>query len=160
MSNNIHTSKKATCKSSLAKVTFVTATADDVDFLLELRKLTMTEHLLAAGFSTSDEYHLARIHEHYNDSLIIFIDEQKAGLVKLSKMAASLHIRQLQILPRFQNKGIGSLVLKSVIKKGQSLNLPITLNVLLENPAKGLYQRHGFKITGKSNIEFQMKFQY
>lgn len=120
----------------------------------------MTEHLRDAGFTTSDSYHLARIKEFYNDSLIILLNDVSIGLVKLSKQNTSLHIRQLQILPRYQNKGIGTLVLKAVIKKGQALDLPITLNVLLANPAKQLYQRHGFNITGQSNIEFNMKYQH
>lgn len=141
-------------------VSFNPASKEDVAFLLNLRKETMTEHLQKAGFSTTDDYHLARIYEHFADSLVIVCGEQKVGLVKLSKLANKLHIRQLQILPEYQNKGLGSLVLKAVIQKSQKLNLPVTLNVLIDNPAKQLYQRHGFKIIGKTDIEYQMKYQY
>jgi hypothetical protein len=37
------------------------------------------------------------------------------------------------------------------------LCLPITLNVLINNPARGLYLRHGFQVEKKTRIEFQLR---
>ena len=78
-------------------------------------------------------------------------------MVSLKDTSKSLHIRQLQILPQYQGQGIGSKVLTVVKKRALQLQLPITLNVLLKNPARGLYLRHGFQIEGKNKIEFQMR---
>ncbi len=79
------------------------------------------------------------------------------GVVSLKGTKKSLHIRQLQILPEYQGQGIGSKVLSVVKKRALHLQLPITLNVLLKNPARGLYLRHGFQIEGKNKLEFQMR---
>lgn len=121
----------------------------------------MTEHLLKAGFTNIDDnYHLARIQEFFEDSLVIYLQDTAVGLIKLSKLEKRLHIRQLQILPEYQNQGVGAKVITAVIKKAQLLQLPITLNVLINNPAKHLYQRHGFKIIGKTDLEYLMRYQF
>lgn len=139
-------------------IQFITANADDVPFLLKLRQKTMNEHLSSAGFRTDDEYHLARINEAYNDSLIINVNNRQIGLIKLSRQKNNLHIRQLQILPEYQNKGVGSKVLSVIINKAKSLSLPITLSVLLNNPAKALYTKHGFEVIGENVLEYQMRY--
>lgn len=140
------------------QIRFITAKADDVPFLLLLRQKTMNENLSLAGFRTDDSYHLERIREAYSDSLIIYVNTVKVGLVKVSKQVTKLHIRQLQILPEYQNKGIGSKVLSILINKSKVLGLPITLNVLLNNKAKDLYLKNGFQVVGETELEYKMQF--
>jgi len=135
---------------------------EDLDFLLTLRKKSMSKHLANAKIKLTNEKHLERIKEHYYDSHIILRDRKPIGLLKLGVVSLkgtekSLHIRQLQILPEYQGQGIGSKVLAVVKKRALQLQLPITLNVLLKNPARGLYLRHGFQIEGKNKLEFQMR---
>lgn len=141
------------------KINFQAAKTADIPFLLNLRKRTMNVYLKDAGLMTSDEYHLARIKEHFSDSSIICINGKAIGLIKLSKQEDKLHIRQFQILPALQNKGVGSQILQLVIKKAQQLNLPITLNVMLKNPAKSLYEKQGFKVIGQNDLEYKMKLE-
>jgi len=134
---------------------------EDLDFLLALRKKSMSKHLAQAKIKLTNEQHLERIKENYYDSHIILRDRKPIGLLKFGIVALkgaekSLHIRQLQILPEYQGQGIGSKVLGVVKKRALQLQLPITLNVLLKNPARGLYLRHGFQIKGKNKLEFQM----
>ena len=135
---------------------------EDIDFLLSLRRKTMTQHLLAAGIRMTDEQHLMRIKEHFYESHIILADRKPIGLLKMGVVALndthkSLHIRQLQIMPKYQGKGIGSSVLTVAKKRALQLCLPITLNVLINNPARGLYLRHGFQVEKKTRIEFQLR---
>ncbi len=135
---------------------------DDIDFLLKLRKLSMNEHLVNAKMTMNDQQHLERIKSHYYESQVILRDRKPIGTIQLGIVALtgtkkSLHIRQFQILPEHQGKGVGSKVLTVVKKRALQLQLPITLNVLLKNPARGLYLRHGFQIDKKNNIEFQMR---
>ncbi len=135
---------------------------EDIDFLLSLRRKTMTQHLLAAGIRMTNEQHLMRIKEHFYESHIILADRKPIGLLKMGIVALndthkSLHIRQLQIMPKYQGKGIGSRVLTVVKKRALQLCLPITLNVLINNPARGLYLRHGFQGEKKTRIGFQVR---
>jgi ribosomal protein S18 acetylase RimI-like enzyme len=136
---------------------FRLAEKSDIKFLLNLRKSSMTEHLENAGIIMSDEEHLLRIKELFNDSHIIQRNGQAIGLLKLGVLADRLHIRQLQILPAYHGLGIGGKVLKVVKKYSIKLKRPITLNVLLDNPALTLYQRCGFEIENKNKLEYQMR---
>jgi len=141
---------------------FRKVTDDDLDFLLMLRKKSMSKHLAVARIKLTNEQHLERVKEHYYDSHLILRDRKpigllKLGIVSLTGTSKSIHIRQLQILPDYQSQGIGSKVLAVVKKKALQLQLPITLNVLLKNPARGLYLRHGFQIEHKNKVEFQMR---
>ena len=139
-----------------ATIGFRNVKQDDVDFLLSLRKASMGTHLKEAGLVMDDEQHLERIHEFYQESHIILHNRKPIGLLKLGVMKSSLHVRQFQILPKYQGKGIGTLVLNVVKKRALQLMLPITLNVLLKNPARALYLRHGFQIKNKNKLEYQM----
>ena len=135
---------------------------EDLDFLLMLRRKSMTKHLADAKIKLTNAQHLERVKEHYYDSHIILRNRKPIGVIKLGVISLkgtdkSLHIRQLQILPEYQGQGIGSKVLAVVKKRALQLQLPITLNVLLKNPARGLYLRHGFQIEGKNKLEFQMR---
>ena len=139
-------------------VGFRRATSTDIDFLLTLRKLTMTEHLKNAGFNFSELDHLNRINEFFNDSHIITNHKESVGLIKLGLLTDSIHIRQFQILPSFHRMGLGGYVLETVKKKAQEHNLPITLSVLLNNPAKALYLRHGFYVAEQLTLEYKMRW--
>ena len=135
---------------------FRNAKKADVEFLLLLRKKSMNKHLKAAGIIMDNTGHLERVNEFFKDSHIILHNRKPIGLLKLGLMTKSLHIRQFQILPEYQGKGIGTLVLNVVKKRALQLCLPITLNVLLNNPARALYLRHGFQIKNKNHLEYQM----
>lgn len=139
-------------------VGFRRAKNTDVDFLLTLRKSTMTEHLQNAGFHFSENDHLDRIHEFFNDSYIITNHKKSVGLIKLGLLPDRIHIRQFQILPLFHRMGLGSYVLNVVKKKSQEHKLPITLSVLLANPAKTLYLRHGFHVEEQLKLEYKMRW--
>lgn len=139
-------------------ISFKKANELDKAFLLELRKASMTEHLAKAGIILSDEQHFERIDEFFSDSNIIYKGDEKIGLVKFALLDDRLHIRQFQIMPSFHNYGIGSRVLTLLKNKAQERNLAITLNVLLENPALKLYQRHGFIIENENQLEYQMRW--
>lgn len=136
---------------------FRQAQSSDIDYLLQLRKATMGEHLIAAGLNLTDQQHLERIKEFFADSSIILINKQPIGLIKLGLLADHMHIRQLQISPNYQGKGVGGKVLALVKEKAKELSLPLTLNVLLANPAISLYLRHGFVVTKQNDLEYQMR---
>ncbi|MGL1959448.1 MAG: GNAT family N-acetyltransferase [Colwellia sp.] len=143
-------------------ISFRNVQHEDVDFLLYLRKKSMNKHLIKAGMKMSTDQHLERVKDNFYDSTIILRDRKPIGLLKMgviaiNDMGKSLHIRQLQLLPEYQGQGIGSKVLTVVKKRALHLHLPITLNVLLKNPARSLYLRHGFQIEAKNNIEFKMR---
>jgi len=119
----------------------------------------MDDHLKKAGLIYDDAQHLARINECFEDSSLILIKEEPIGLIKLGAFLERIHIRQFQILPSYQGTGIGKRVLELIQRKAMERGVPITLNVLLKNPAKRLYERAGFHIVGQNELEYQMMWR-
>lgn len=61
------------------------------------------------------------------------------------------------ILPQYQNRGIGTLILKDAIKKNKNKN--IILQVFKQNRAQELYKRLGFEIFGETKSHYKMIFK-
>ncbi|MNQ05843.1 Acetyltransferase (GNAT) family protein [compost metagenome] len=133
------------------------ASLADIEYLLWLRKQTMTEHFLNSGIEVNDEYHLKRIEYQFEDAKIILLNENPIGLLKVNENKSGFEIIQIQIDPEFQGKGIGKKMIQSIIDKASSLNLPVELSVLKNNKAKQLYISLGFKIINENEDSFIMK---
>ncbi|MFD2167168.1 GNAT family N-acetyltransferase [Thalassotalea euphylliae] len=140
------------------KIHFQQASYQDVGFLVFLRKLTMDEHLAKAGIVMNDLQHQARILEFFEQSFLIKVDDHVVGVIKLGIENLALHIRQFQILPECQGKGIGGQVIDLCKKKAVEKGVDLTLNVLLENPAKQLYLNHGFTVEQSDDLQHFMRW--
>ena len=92
-------------------ISFRAANEADINYLLELRKQTMTPHLINAGIATTDEEHLLRIRYQFEYAQIILWQNAPIGLLKVVKGEDSWEIVQFQITPDFQGKGVGKKVL-------------------------------------------------
>jgi N-acetylglutamate synthase-like GNAT family acetyltransferase len=117
----------------------------DKPFLFELRKATMSEHLLRAGLSSDDETHWHRVDEAFPDAHIICRSGAPIGVVALSKDEGSWLLRQIQLLPAWQNKGIGRSIISSILDDARRAGAPVSLFVLQGNPAWRLYESLGFR---------------
>jgi len=151
---------KSVSEKRAAIISFRRAIANDRAFLLTLRKTSMNAHLKVAGIYLDDHSHMQRIDEFFSDSNIILYQNKTIGLLKLGLFSDKIHIRQFQLMPQYQGLGIGSRVLGLVKCKAQEKKLDITLNVLLNNPAKELYLRHDFVVIDSNELEFQMRWQW
>jgi ribosomal protein S18 acetylase RimI-like enzyme len=149
-------SRKSSASSTI--VSFRQATTNDRTFLLTLRKASMNEHLINAGIYLDDVGHMQRIDEYFSDSQIILYQDMPIGLIKLGQFPGTIHIRQFQLMPQYHGLGIGSRVLLLIKRKAQEKQLSISLNVLLNNPAKHLYLRHDFVIIGGNELEHAMRW--
>lgn len=137
---------------------FVKAFDEDVPYLLELRKLTMAEHLSNAGANFTDEMHAARVLHRFDSAFLIWLDGQRAGLIKYFEAGSEITILQVQVHPEFQGQGIGKRAVERVQEEASALGSSVFLTVLKENPARRLYERLGFVTVGEDEFEFHMRW--
>ena len=142
----------------MEKLEYRKALETDIEYLLWLRKITMDEHLINSGVTLSDDDQLLRINYLFEQAKIITLKEKNIGLLKLDEQENKVEIVQIQIDPKFQGKGFGQQIIKTVIKDSLAKDKEIFLSVLKENPAKELYSRIGFKIIGEDDTSFMMVF--
>jgi ribosomal protein S18 acetylase RimI-like enzyme len=91
-------------------------------------------------------------------SEIIEVDGERAGFLRAVLHEGShLELDKLFVLPAHQRQGIGTKVLVAVLARAQAAGLPVRLRVLCVNPAKALYERHGFGVTAQDPIRFFME---
>ena len=139
-----------------ASIDLIKAVERDKDFLVTLRKLTMTEHLEKQGIFLSDEEHMSRVNIHFENALIITKSDNRIGLLKYLETNDTIEILQIQVLPEYQGIGIGKYVLHQWIEKAKNVNKRLTLKVLKDNPARRLYEQLGFCVVGEEAEELVM----
>ncbi len=70
------------------------------------------------------------------------------GGLLLESKPDSIYIHELQVLPEYQGRGIGTAVVQQVIDQAASRGVAVTLSVVPANPrAQQLYERLGFEVT-------------
>lgn len=138
-------------------ITLSKAQSSDLGFLLDLRKQSMHAYLVEAGITLTDAQHLDRVKFEFAHAHLVKYEHEPVGLLKFQEQDSQVDILQLQILPTFQGKGIGSFLIEYVFDIARKLSKSVTLKVLKNNPAKRLYERYGFVMVGEDAHEFFMR---
>lgn len=87
---------------------------------------------------------------------IIMFDDVDIGWLQTVMQAHELFIAQMFVDRPFQRKGIGTEVMKRLLREATQLNRAVRLNVVKINPARRLYERMGFRVTHEDDRKFYM----
>jgi ribosomal protein S18 acetylase RimI-like enzyme len=134
------------------------ATHDDHDFLYRLHEAAMGD-LIAQVWGWDDAWQERFFDEHFDPSgsRIVVVDDADVGVVAVEWRDDAAFIGNVEILPDYQGRGLGAAILRDVIAAAAARGLPVTLGVLKMNPARRLYERLGFTITGETETHCQMR---
>jgi GNAT superfamily N-acetyltransferase len=88
---------------------------------------------------------------------IITYDGRPIGTIATIESEDCIEIGQFFILPEYQNRGIGTYLLKSILDKADQLGRNVTLKFLKNNPVKSLYVRNGFRLIHTSEVAHHME---
>lgn len=141
------------------KLQYRKATETDIDFLIELREKTMSEHYISSNLPATREVHMQRVLYEFDKAHILILDHEPIGLLKINRQPDTFYIIQLQIDPALQGKGIGRFILKELIDEAKNSQKTITLSVLKTNKAQYLYSSLGFVIIGENDHSYFMELQ-
>lgn len=146
---------------SCLDINYRCAVMDDIAFLKRLRLEAMGPILKKVGFAMDDAAIKSRVLFEFEYASIIELNQEPVGCFNFKRSGNVCLLLQLQILPSFQNLGIGRQILKFCAKKAK--DMPIYLSVIKGNPAQKLYSRFGFKLSNEkilniSEQELLMKF--
>ena len=87
---------------------------------------------------------------------VIEIDNTVVGFMKIVISESEIYLGEIQISKDFQNQGIGTSLIQSLIQEAQTSNKKLWLKVLKGNPAQKLYQRLGFTNLKESSTHLIM----
>lgn len=134
------------------------ATESDRQFCWQLLRETMKPHVRATwGWDDKDQ--LARFDAGFEPSSrqVVEFDGRPVGILQVDFSSTPVRLHNMQIAPPFQGRGIGTGLIRTVL--AQAGMRPVWLQVLKVNPARGLYERTGFRIAGETTTHWQMIYE-
>ena len=137
------------------------ATIDDFDFLFDLNRITMYDHVVQTWGTWDEVWQKNYFKEKFNPSeySIIVVCGQRAGTVAIMRDSQKIEVDRLQISPEFQNSGIGTAILNNLIMEAKKENKKLSLTVLKSNNrALSLYEQKGFKVVGENKERYFMQY--
>ncbi|GEN72429.1 GNAT family N-acetyltransferase [Chryseobacterium lathyri] len=140
-------------------ITYRKASENDIDYLLDLRTKTMNPHYADSNLPTDKETTLQRILYQFEKAHIILLNNEPAGLLKISKAEDKTEVLQLQIDPSQQGKGLGKTILTDILEEASAEEKIVSLSVLKTNKAQNLYKSLGFKVVDEDEYSYFMEFQ-
>ena len=88
---------------------------------------------------------------------ILRLNGNDVGWLQIIDRGTELFLGQLFVEPDFQNRGIGTLAIRSVLRRAAVRAVPLALAVVKGNPALRLYVRLGFRITHEDDRKFYLR---
>jgi ribosomal protein S18 acetylase RimI-like enzyme len=87
---------------------------------------------------------------------ILICDGSPCGYTAVDCRPDHVFLVELTLLPKFQNRGIGSAILRETLALAASKSQPVKLQTHLCNRAKALYERHGFREYARTSTHVLM----
>jgi ribosomal protein S18 acetylase RimI-like enzyme len=131
-------------------VRLLPATEADTTFLLSLRRITMQPHRVAAGIPEDEDEIYSKVRKDFDVASLITHNNDPIGVFKARKDTSAWSISQIQLLPNWQGRGIGTELVSQFVNEARSNGKSVQLSVLKSNPARSLYERIGFKVISES----------
>ncbi|WP_129139991.1 GNAT family N-acetyltransferase [Modicisalibacter coralii] len=101
--------------------------------------------LFREGYAEADNYRL-------------MAGQTIVGFLSLNYTATHAYLRELQLVPAYRRRGIGSWLLREVERLARHRRLDrIRLRVLKNSPALDLYRRHGYRVAIEENATLGME---
>jgi ribosomal protein S18 acetylase RimI-like enzyme len=135
------------------------ATESDGAFLFDLFVCTM-KGVIQQTWGWDERWQRANFSRRFNgcDVSVIVADGRPIGGLFLEHRTDNTYIHEIQILPEYQNRGIGSAIIRGVIDRAASRGVPVGLSVVPANPrALQLYERLGFAVIGVESPFIRMR---
>jgi len=126
------------------------------------------------GYSYINTIEIANLIKHYINPLCIVVvggpfnpkgyfiitnSGEKIGCIGSSVTRRTMYLHHCMVSPKFQGQGIFTYIIQKVISEGIKKGKEVLLQVLdINERARNLYLRLGFKITGRNGVYFNMKY--
>jgi GNAT superfamily N-acetyltransferase len=88
---------------------------------------------------------------------IIVLHDQDIGYLQVVEEPDAVLLKELHVAVSFQNRGIGTEVLRRLFEEAQRMGKPMAVGVVKFNPARALYERLGFRIVGEDAQKFYLR---
>jgi len=138
-------------------ITLRPATADDFPFCEATYFTEMDQIMTELGMDKARHRATFKAGWSAAQVQIIQLKGRDIGWMQTWPEPDSLYLSQLFIEAPFQNRGLGAQVITRLLRQTDAQGVPTTLSVVKSNPARRLYERHGFRLTHEDERKFYMR---
>lgn len=143
--------------------------ASDEPFLLRLYASTRDEELAFLAANPAQAQAFVQMQFNFQkmsydaqypaaDRTIILSGEREIGRMIVDRTESEHHFIDIALLPEFRGRGIGGALLGELQQEAARDGKGMRLSVRQNNPARRLYERMGFSITGEDGVYFFMNW--
>jgi ribosomal protein S18 acetylase RimI-like enzyme len=141
-------------------VTLRLCTHNDTDFYYNVKKTTLQAYVEQTYGEWKEDYQRDRhiLNFKPENTQIIQYHLTDIGIIAIEEDSDTMMVHNIEILPEYQNRGIGSHLMNKMIQNAKEKGKNITLQVFKTNPkARAFYERLGFKVETETETHFLMK---
>ena len=131
----------------------------DYEFVYEVKKNAYKKYVEQCWGKWDDLDQKNRFKESmektFDRTYIIMVNDERIGFYQGQVVnERTYYIENICIIPKYQGKGIGTEILKSVINEYSDKNIEI--QYFKQNPVGNLYKKLGFEPNGETEFHYQM----
>lgn len=132
---------------------------DDAQFVYAIHCSSMRD-VICRTWGWDEEWQAADFESRFDPGRTSFIvtEGQRVGFLELEDRGFELYVGTLNILPAWQNQGVGSAVIRRVLSCAAGRGVPVSLQVLeLNIGARRFYERLGLLVVATNPPHHQMR---
>jgi len=131
---------------------------EDFEFLWQVHNAALKNYVTKTwGWNEERQQQLFRENFETERAKIIVFEGEDAGFLDVAERETETVLISMRLLPKFQNKGIGTKIIQNVLNESHRKNKTVRLQVLKINRAKTLYNRLGFEVYDETETHFLMR---
>ncbi len=151
-----------------APVTLRPASDDDEPFLRRLYASARAEEFAALGLAPPALDDLLAMQYEAQDRgyrsqypgatcEVVIVDGEPAGRLYVDRAPDAVHVVDIALLPEYRGHGIGTHLLRGLLREGVATGRPVTLSAARTNPALALYERLGLRVVDGDDVYVQLR---
>ncbi|MEO8135991.1 MAG: GNAT family N-acetyltransferase [Betaproteobacteria bacterium] len=127
----------------------------------ELRIVPWSEEQKAAFLDMQFAAQKSHYENHYPDCdfLIVELEGKAAGRIYIDRQVSEIRLIDIILLPEYRGRGIGRLLVEEILEEARGTDRKVTIYVEHFNPARGLYDRLGFRHTETNGVYHRMEWR-
>lgn len=133
-------------------------TSDDFELAYRIKCAAMRPYVEATwGWDEETQRRLHATRCRVDESELLLVGEEPVGYLYVVRKPHEIVLVSIHVLPDWQSKGVGTTIIQGLSAEARRAGIPIRLQVLRVNErARALYERHGFRVTETSDTHYQM----
>ncbi|HEU0228172.1 MAG TPA: GNAT family N-acetyltransferase [Arachidicoccus soli] len=138
----------------MKEIKLVQATEDDYERMYKIKEDSIKPYVEKVwGWDVDFQKEFLRRNTPFDEVEFILFNGETIGFLQLKKTIKGIFIQSLFIIKAFQQKGIGTYLLKRIINNGKLLSLEVLKNNKI---AFDLYKKMGFVVLKEDDLKYYL----